>query len=330
MKNIIKTLGFCFGVGLILQACNDWTIPENKVIQNLDGTPKPEEYYENLRAYKKTDHQIAFGWFGIWDGGSSTSARGSLRSIPDSMDIVSIWSKDYYNLDDLKKMDLKYVQEKYGTKVTFTVFSHNMANLFYDDPDRFENIKENIPAAAKALSDSIHKYGYDGIDFDHECSYGDLFYNKDNMTALLREMRKNLGPEKLIMVDGNISLITEEGWKYADYAVSQAYGTSGPSNLESRYTGVKKYIGPERLIVTENFESHWETGGVIYTDEEGNKMPSLLGMAKWQPKDGGRKGGCGTYHMEYEYVHDPDYKYMRQAIQIMNPANSLKKDNYEE
>lgn len=322
MKNIIKSIGLCFGLGLALQACDDWTIPENEVIQNLEGTPKSEEYYEKLRAYKKSDHQLAFGWFGGWNGGlGSTSMRGSLRSAPDSMDIISIWSKTYYNLDEARKADIKYVQEKLGTKVTYTVFSHNMANLFYDAPDRFENIAENIPAAAKALADSIFKYGYDGIDFDHECTFGNLFYDKDNMTTLLREMRKNLGPDKLILVDGNISLITEEGWSYANYAVSQAYGTSSPSTLESRYNGVKKYIGPERLIVTENFESYWENGGVTYTDEEGNKMPSLLGMATWKPKDGGRKGGVGAYHMEYEYKHDPEYKYMRQAIQIMNPAN---------
>lgn len=235
------------------------------------------------------------------------------------MDIVSIWG-DKYNLTQTHIDDMRYVQEKYGTRVTFTLFSHNMSNLFKGGECPFPNEAEYIPQAAKALADSIFKYGYDGIDFDHECSYGDLFYNKDNMTTLLREMRKNLGPDKLIMVDGHISYITEEGWEYANYAISQAYNTSSPSRLQSRYDGVKKYIGPERLIVTENFESYWNTGGVTYTDEEGNKMPSLLGMARWQPNEG-RKGGVGTYHMEYEYAHNPEYKYLRQAIQIMNPAN---------
>ena len=319
MKNILKTIGLVFGLGLFMQACDDWTMPEAHIIQNLDGTPKSEEYYRKLRAYKKTDHQIAFGWFGFWNGGTSTSARGSLRSAPDSMDIISIWG-DKYNLTQNHIDDMRYVQEVYGTRITFTLFSHNMSNLFKGGVCPFENKAEDIPAAAKALSDSIFKYGYDGIDFDHECSAGDLFYNKDNMTTLLREMRKNLGPDKLIMVDGHISYITEEGWQYADYAVSQAYNTSAPSRLQSRYNGVSKYIGPERLIVTENFESYWKNGGVTYTDEEGNKMPSLLGMAGWHPEEG-RKGGCGAYHMEYEYAHDPEYKFMRQAIQIMNPAN---------
>lgn len=325
MKNIIKSIGLCFGLGLALQACDDWTIPENNVIQELDEQQlKSEEYYEKLRAYKKSDHQVAFGWFGFWDGGNSTTARGSLRSIPDSMDIVSIWG-DKFHLTQKHIDDMRYVQEKYGTRVTFTLFSHNMSNLFKNGICPFPNEAEYIPQAAKALADTIFKYGYDGIDFDHECSAGDLFYDKDNMTTLLREMRKNLGPEKLIMVDGHIGYITEEGWKYANYAISQAYATSRPSSLQSRYNSVKKYIGPERLIVAENFESYWNTGGVTYTDEEGNKMPSLLGMAHWQPEEvtelGQHKGGVGAFHIEYEYVHNPEYKYLRQAIQIMNPAN---------
>ena len=57
----------------------------------------------------------------------------------------------------------------------------------------------------------------------------DLFNKAVNMTTLLREMRANLGEDKLICVDGFIEKITEEGWQYADYAVAQAYGTSRPS-----------------------------------------------------------------------------------------------------
>ena len=56
MKNILKTIGLVFGLGLFMQACDDWTMPEANIIQNLDGTPKSEEYYRKLRAYKKTDH----------------------------------------------------------------------------------------------------------------------------------------------------------------------------------------------------------------------------------------------------------------------------------
>ena len=298
-----------------LSSCD--TDIENIIVQH--PIEKDATYYENLRAYKKSDHQLAFGWFGGWTASGNSPVK-YLRYLPDSMDIVSIWSSPY-NLTPEQIEDLRYVQEVNGTRVTFTIFSHNMANF----PGNFENIAENIPAAAKAVADTILKYGYDGIDFDHECSYGDLLYNKSNMTTLLREMRKNLGPDKLILVDGNVGYITEEGWEYANYAVSQAYATGSPSTLQSRYNGVKNYIGPERFIVTENFESYWHNGGVNYNDPELGTIPSLLGMAHWQPNEvtepGQHKGGCGTYHMEYEYYHsDDEYKYIRQAIQIMNPA----------
>lgn len=314
MYKIITRI-FCFFVlATIVVACD--TEIENIPLQE---TPKRDaKYYENLRAYKESEHQLAFGWFGGWKA-TGTSPVKYLRNLPDSVDVVSIWGT-WHSLTPSHLEDLRYVQEVYGTKVTFTIFSHNMANF----PGNFENKAENIPAVAKAVADSVFKYGYDGVDFDHECSGSDLFNNAANMTTLLREMRANLGEDKLICVDGFVEKITEEGWQYADYAVAQAYQTGSPSSLQNRFNKVSKYIAPERFIVTENFESYWSTGGVSYKDPELGTIPSLLGMAYWQPEgltEGQHKGGVGSYHMEYEYNHsDVEYKYLRQAIQIMNPA----------
>mgnify|MGYP002548150456 CR=1 FL=1 len=314
MYKIITRI-FCFFVlATIVVACD--TEIENIPLQE---TPKRDaKYYENLRAYKESEHQLAFGWFGGWKA-TGTSPVKYLRNLPDSVDVVSIWGT-WHSLTPSHLEDLRYVQEVYGTKVTFTIFSHNMANF----PGNFENKAENIPAVAKAVADSVFKYGYDGVDFDHECSGSDLFNNATNMTTLLREMRANLGEDKLICVDGYVEKITEEGWQYADYAVAQAYQTGSPSSLQNRFNKVSKYIAPERFIVTENFESYWSTGGVSYKDPELGTIPSLLGMAYWQPEgltEGQHKGGVGSYHMEYEYNHsDVEYKYLRQAIQIMNPA----------
>ena len=76
-------------------------------------------------------------------------------------------------------------------------------------------------------------------------------------------------------------------------------------------------------IMTENFEATDAAmdGGYDYTDRYGNKMKSLEGMARWQPSNGFRKGGAGTYHMEAEYGTSPEYKNIRRAIQIMNPSS---------
>lgn len=316
MNKIINRIIGLFVLAMAVIACD--TEIENIPIQI--PVEKDNQYYENLRTYKRSDHQLAFGWFGGWKA-SGTSPSKYLRNIPDSVDMVSIWGT-WHSLTPEQIEDLRYVQEVYGTRVTFTIFSHNMSNF----PGNFENKAENIPAVAKAVADSIFKYGYDGVDFDHECSGSDLFYNKDNMTTLLREMRKNLGEDKLICVDGYVEYITEEGWKYADYAIAQAYGTSSSSSLQNRLNKVNAALAPEKFIVTENFESYWATGGINYSDPELGTIPSLLGMARWQPTRDGevrRKGGVGTYHMEFEYNHtDVEYKYLREAIQIMNPAKN--------
>ncbi len=318
MYKMIKSFFSLFMLTATIVACD--TEIENIPLQ--DPVQRDASYYERLRAYKKTAHQLAFGWFGGWTA-IGTSPVKYLSSVPDSVDVISIWSKTFYDLDEERKADLKYVQEQLGTRVTYTVFSHNMSNLF-PGTNTFENTAENIPAAAQALADSIHKYGYDGIDFDHECSYKDLFYNATNMTTLLRELRQHIGPDKLILVDGKLDLITEEGWSYVSFGVAQSYGAGSPSSLQSKYGAADEYLAPEKFIVTENFEDYWSTGGVKYADPELGTVPSLIGMANWQPEgleEGRHKGGIGSYHMEYEYNHtDVEYKYLRQAIQIMNPA----------
>ena len=45
----------------MLFACKKQTTPEALTLQ----VPKTysEEYYANLRAYKKSDHQICYGWY---------------------------------------------------------------------------------------------------------------------------------------------------------------------------------------------------------------------------------------------------------------------------
>lgn len=320
IKNLLSVAVLAMAFGAV--ACSDWTDPEHEIIQDMvkPNANKDAKYWANLRAYKKSDHAIAFGWFGFWNGGTSKSST-SLKNIPDSMDIVSIWSREsMFNLTDKQKADLKYVQEVKGTRVTFTKFFHKYLD-FVPDCGFKEGVLDtaNIQYCAKAMADSIFKYNYDGIDLDQEASYGDVFRKADAMTIFLSELRRLIGPEKLIMVDGWVDRLDSAGAQYVDYAIAQAYTCFSAGSLQGRYNRVEHLYKPEQFVVTENFESFWKNGGVTFTDTEGNKMPSSLGMAAWNPEQG-RKGGFGTYHMEYEFVHNPDYKYMRRGIQIQNPA----------
>ena len=54
-----------------------------------------EQYFENLRAYKKTNHTLCFGWLATYQNGAGyldpASWGNRIRGLPDSMDIVSLW-----------------------------------------------------------------------------------------------------------------------------------------------------------------------------------------------------------------------------------------------
>ena len=93
-------------------SCNDWTESEAK--DYFEGPS--EEYYAALRAYKKSDHPKAFGWFGNWTG-EGASLVNSMAGIPDSVDVVSIWG-NWSNITEAQKKDLQFCQQVKGTRFT--------------------------------------------------------------------------------------------------------------------------------------------------------------------------------------------------------------------
>ncbi|MEG0889746.1 MAG: glycoside hydrolase family 18 [Bacteroides sp.] len=318
-QNIFLTLLFI----VVCSSCEDWNTPENIKIQDMENNSglheKTPEYWENIRAYKRSEHQLAFGWFGYWDGGTSAFTRGSLASAPDSVDIFSVFGKYYYNLTERQIEDLRYVQNVKGSKVVFTFMMQNVGLGFEQSP-------EGVVKYAHALCDSVYKYGYDGIDLDYEPNYGGggYFSSKEEVKRFVMELGKRLGPmsgtDKILILDGEVDFILPEIVPYFNLAISQAYYASSFSNLNAKWNKAKT-LGwkPEQFLVCEEFQRYASTGGVDFKMPSGEIVPSLIGMAHWHPTEG-RKGGCGTFHMELDYNNYPDYKYMRQAIQIMNPA----------
>ncbi len=372
MKKISLLYTLCLSLlTSIFVGCSDWTDMEAK---SFPEEITSDEYYAALRAYKQSEHSVAFGWFGNWTG-EGAFMKSSLAGIPDSVDIVSIWG-NWSNLSDAQVKDLRFCQEVKGTRFTlcFIITSvgtqitpqnvydtweekgysseQEAVNDFWgwpkDESDK-EAVEASIRKYASAIVDTINKYGYDGFDIDYEPSYGyngNIVDDDNNMFIFVDELGKHLGPKsgtgKLLLIDGEPQTIKNRPdiGHYFDYFVIQAYtsGANSDSNLDRRLISggiagnglVQTYgeeLGEERVtnmtIMTENFEAvdAAMNGGYPYTDRYGNSMMSLEGMARWQPSNGFRKGGVGTYHMEAEYGTSPEYKNLRKAIQIMNPSS---------
>ncbi len=174
------------------------------------------------------------------------------------------------------------------------------------------------------------KYNYDGIDIDYEPGFGargPMVGNPapDLFLRTITEMSKYVGPKsgtgRLFMIDGVPYAVRGEYAGLFDYGIVQSYASSGYSDLQGRFDNADRAgWKPEQYIFAENFESYWKNGGVNHTCRDGQVVNSLLGMARFNPTQGSA-GGFGAYHMEYEYAHsDMPYKYMRRAIQDVNPA----------
>ena len=334
MKNILKHAVVCLVLAAAVASCTKETTPERINIQHPDQQSpilRDNAYYQNLRAYKQTKHKLAFGWYGSWTAvGASYQSR--LISAPDSMDIISIWSQ-WHTLTPQQMADKEFVQKTLGTKVTYTIFSDKLPEPFLEIGNG-EYTDEAIEAYAKAYcKDSMDKYQYDGIDIDYEPGYGASgpFVGHDNalFTKLINAMSKYVGPKsgtgRLLIIDGVPYAVDRSVVDCFDYGIVQAYASSGYTDLQNRFNNADaKGWKPEQYIFAENFESYWKTGGVDFTDREGNRMPSLYGMATFNPTQGAG-AGFGAYHMEYEYGNSAmPYQFMRNAIQMANPAGGWK------
>ena len=346
MKKIFFNLTFISLFFGSLWGCSEWTTPESEIYFE----PRPASYYEDLRAYKKSDHAVAFGWFGNWTG-VGASMVGSLMGLPDSVDFVSIWGNSF-NLDPARIEDKRKVKELKGTRailcwiiqdigdqLTPTTWEGTAEEYWGLDEADPTSIEPAIKKYANALIDSINKYDYDGFDIDYEPNYGhsgSMGGQKDRMLMFVKELGKHLGPmsgtDRLLIVDGEPQSMPAESGPYFSYFIVQAYQSSGDSDLDTRLNGTidnfEEYLTPEQVarmyIVTENFESYAANGGVQFEDRHGNIYQSLEGMARWTPIINGkpldRRGGIGTFHMEYDYPGPMEYKYLRKAIQLQNPA----------
>ncbi|MCC8035683.1 MAG: glycoside hydrolase family 18 [Rikenellaceae bacterium] len=342
-------------------ACD--TDPENIDLQDFE---KPEEYWENIRAFKATmkDRAVSFGWYGGWTVGGP-SRYGFLQSLPDSMDIVAIWCA-FDNENEEMMADLRKVQQQKGTKVVWTMILNNLGREvplpeevrdggmdavkeYYGWVDGDDaSIEKAIRAYARDVVARTDAAGMDGFDIDWESFTGNITSSYDRSYWFIEELSKYMGPKsgtgKLLIVDGYINgngaggLIPKIA-DWFDYLVIQAYYATEDAVLNGRnnrfedcYEACSGVLSLEeftkRVIMTEDFEAsgYPVNGGRSYTTRYGESTTSALGMAAWHPFYKGDsvqtayKGGAGLYHFEYDYKNSPNYKWLRQMIQIMNPA----------
>lgn len=306
---LTSLLAFCMGT-FVLHSCD--TDVEPLEIQNLKTYD--EQYYQNLRDYKKGDHEISFAYYESWapiegvEGSKDPASWGErMVGLPDSIDIVNLWMGiPTPETHPVAYKDMKFCQEKLGTRfVMHADASHYRHQFTVDGVDYNMNedrSDEMMAAYAKWIVNQVMEPGLDGVDVDWEGWSG------ADLIRLVIELDKYFGPEglypeKLLIVDYFSGDPPTDIIPYCDYIVQQAY---------SNQVGFLKQpagFPPEKMVYCETF-------GIFYADGG-----QLMNYARWEPPVG-RKGGCGVFYLGRNYYSSSGIPYneFRQAIQIMNPA----------
>ena len=328
----LKYILASIAIGCAMVSCD--TDVENTVIQK----PKTysEQYYKNLRDYKKSDHEISFMWFAQWSGQNSMAVR--FNGLPDSLDICSIWGGGIPPKENTQLWeDLRFTQRVKGTKMLYVAIvrlgaeddSHpfkqklNEGLAMPQGEEREATIREAIEMYAMYYVDQVFENDLDGFDADYEPE-GDMLTG-DYFVHFMKTLGKYMGPnpdqtkaerlkliqerygtehndvDKMLCVDGN----SETGViPYCDYYLIQNYGGGVPSGSRGWPS--------EKCVWCVNWGDNWNTSG-----------DQLYNQARYEPATG-RKGGFGAFYGQRDYfVHtnnpEPWYRF-RQCLQIKNPA----------
>lgn len=259
-------------VSIGFASCESWVETEpKKIFGDTAENTKSAEYYANLRAYKKSDHALAFGWLG-WSGAPSAELNNSFTGLPDSMDLISLWSGPGGEMTPEMLEDRRIAQELKGTKILICTFIQDVGQSctppehskdvvgvagqkeywgWVDGDD--EAIKASLKRYAKGLADKIIDEGWDGLDIDFEPTIDgysgtldDYVRNGDRIYVrwLLDELSTFLGPQsgsgKLLCIDGQIDKIPKGIAHYLDYYIRQTYTQGSPPYSMSAYASDSK------------------------------------------------------------------------------------------
>ena len=324
---------------IYLTGCDKQTTPEALQIQKPHSYS--EEYLENLRAYKKTEHQIAYVWFADYTQSYSYGQR--FAGLPDSIDICSLWGGiPNEEINPTAYREMREIQEVKGVRLVIPTIVRIEDKVRYGDEEFYRLFQESYekPYDLEKRTKAIHMYAdillkemwdndVDGLDLDYEPE-GDRLTG-DNFNIFVSYLGgfigpKSANPEKLLVLDFYSNTPPKETEPYVSYYVRQSYNASSARTLQNQFRSLSEWCPPGKFIVTENIGDNWQNGGVAFTDVDGNKVNdmgeplySLEGMALWNPTEGA-KGGFGAFYVQRDYNSTPPYKHLRKGIQIQNPA----------
>lgn len=314
MKTIINKIlkyGLLLMTFVLPVACSDWNEPEPVNLGvNSAKDQNPElwaRYMQVLHTYKQSKHYIAYARF---DNSTEKSVNeGSyLRSLPDSLDIVTLSNPD--RISEFDREDIPLLQEK-STRLLYLVdYAAQATNL------------TDITALGAWLDEAVataNELKLDGFAFTGTPLYGgtdaELAAHTEKSRLVVSKLSAAAGQDKLLVLEGNPAFVNDEDLEKLNYVVLNTVDLTNVTDLKLQVAGVlaNSKLPKDKLLLAARM-------GDQMTDEASVKQDAVTLMTD-RVASLGPLGGLGIYAVGEDYYSPKmNYEITRTSIQLMNPS----------
>lgn len=290
MMNILKKPLALASSALLLASCSDWTKVESVGInETMPWEENPKEwadYQARVREYKSRPHKLVYIRFANSPEGAQNE-KGSLRSLPDSLDIVSLTNGENFSEYDTKDMArMKAVDIKVICQVDLAAAGNASAAI----DKAVATVKENV---------------LDGYSF--------TALSKETASEAVGRLSSAKSENQILVFEGDPVYIVPEDIAKIDLFVLATETIENPYDLRNVIDdALEQGVPKERILLSVS------RNGAFYNSEN-VELPVLEAMAD-NVVDFGPMAGLALYDIESDYYHyDRNWSSLRSIIHRLNP-----------
>lgn len=301
MKNfrIISLFAVLLCIGF--SSCSDWTEAENievTVRQPWEQDPALwEEYTAALRAYKQSEHFIVCArLFNSPD--KAFSEQDFMRCLPDSLDFVML--ENAANFSKFDREDMPVMRQK-GTKVLYRV---DCAALGADLAD-----EAKLNALLDKAVATVRTEGLDGFSFTADP------LAPEAAAAAVAKLAGALSEGRLLVFEGNPLSLSAEDRARVDYIILNTQRLEHVQDIKLQVLKAIDYakVPASQLLLAAEANAR-------INDEDRTEFDAIEEMARCVIELG-PLSGMGVFDIGDDYYSsDMNFRMIRRAIQMLNPA----------
>ena len=307
--NNLLLLCLLFPAWALPVACSDWTEPETVDLSVRDAKEQNPElwarYMEVLRAYKQSKHFLTYTRFS--NGAEKPLSEGDfLRSLPDSLDIVSLGNSG--NITAYDREDIPLLREK-STRVLYLV-DYAARDTVLTDAAKLGAWLDKAVATAAELN-------LDGFAFTGTPLYAGTeaaLAARKEAARLIVSRLSAASQGKLLVFEGDPAFVEAAGLEKLSYVVLNTEKVANITDLKLKVAGVlASGVTKEKLLLSAGIgsqiadEANVKRDAVPHLTDRVASLGPLAGLAICAIGD------------DY-YNAKMNYETTRTAIQLMNPS----------